>query len=119
MRTFLACALLALVPFTSVRMVCFEAHAASAADAADEAIRQAQRECERVCKRHVAPQPAAPVSCVLVADPSCSFLAAGAIAVVPREAFAPAAVAWRPFEGTPASDYRAPILPLHAPPPRG
>jgi len=121
MRTLLACALLALVPLTSVRMVCFDAHATAttAADASDEAIRQAERECERVCKRHAAPQASAPVSCVLIPDPSCSFLAAGAVAVVPREALAPAPAAWRPFEVTPPSDYRSPILPLHAPPPRG
>jgi hypothetical protein len=123
MRTFLACALLALVPFTSVRMVCFDAHAAAnataAADAADEAIRQAERECERVCKRHAAPQPPPPVSCALIPDPSCSFLTAGAVAVMPREPLAPAPAAWRPFDVTPAPDYRSPILPLHAPPPRG
>jgi len=124
MRTLLACALLALVPLTSVRMVCFDAHAAAsrattAADASEEAIRQAERECERVCKRHAAPQAPAPVSCVLIPDPSCSFLAAGAVAVVPREPLAPAPAAWRPFEVTPPSDYRSPILPLHAPPPRG
>ena len=118
MRTLLACALLALVPLTSVRMVCFEAHA-PAVNAADEAIRKAERECERVCKRHVAPQAPAPVSCVLVPDPSCSFLAAAAVAVMPREALAPAAAAWRPFQPALASDYRSPILPLHAPPPRG
>jgi len=124
MRTLLACALLALVPLTSVRMVCFDAHATAArataaADASDEAIRQAERECERVCKRHAAPQAPAPVSCALIPDPSCSFLAAGAVAVVPREVLAPAPAAWRPFEVTPRSDYRSPILPLHAPPPRG
>jgi len=124
MRTLLACALLALVPLTSVRMVCFDAHATAsrattAADASEEAIPQAERECERVCKRHAAPQAPVPVSCVLIPDPSCSFLAAGAVAVVPREALAPAPAAWRPFEVTPPSDYRSPILPLHAPPPRG
>jgi len=120
MRTFLACALLALVPFTSVRMVCFEAHAAgTAADASDEAIREAERECERVCKRHAAPPPPAPVSCALIPDPGCSFLTAGAVAVMPREPLAPAPAAWRPFEVMPASDYRSPTLPLHAPPPRG
>jgi hypothetical protein len=124
MRTLLACALLALVPLTSVRMVCFDAHATAtrattAADASDEAVRQAERECERACKRHAAPQPPAPVSCVLIPDPSCSFLAAGAVAVVPREVLAPAPFVWRPFEVTPPSDYRSPMLPLHAPPPRG
>src|SRR4029079_16034553 len=135
MRTLLACALLALVPLTSVRMVCFDAHATAttAADASDEAIRQAERECERVCKRHAAPQASAPVSCVLIPDPSCTFLAAGAVAVVPREVPSPAPAAgvlrwWgrppapaggRRLEGAPQPDSRARTLPAHAPPPRG
>jgi len=122
MRTLLACVLLTLVPLTSVRMVCFDAHAAATAASAadeDEAISRAERECERVCRRHVAPQPPAPVSCALIPDPSCSFVAAGAVAVIPREALAPAPAAWRPFEVMPPSDYRPPILPLPAPPPRG
>jgi hypothetical protein len=122
MRIPLICALLALLPFSSIRMVCVTAYdlatqtTASSAGAAQQA-----DECARVCHRQppaASPRPAAIVRCVLIADPACEFLAGAALAVLPSPpAFVPqrivADVAVRL-----GSDYQPPSLRHHSPPPR-
>jgi hypothetical protein len=125
MRTVLACALLVLLPLSSVRMVCFDSHSADARAGTtlasdDEAAAAAEKECERICaRRHAPPRPAATTTtCVLVPDPNCSFLASAGVAVMPPEPTTLVAAAAHPFEPVAAGEYLAPLLPHDGPPPR-
>ena len=122
MRTVLAWVLLLLVPSSGIRVVCFDDHPGTItkATADDEAAAAAERECERVCaRRHAAPRPPTPAqTCVLIPDPSCSFLASAGTAVMPHEPAGLSASAARPFEPAAADDYRGPLLPRSNPPPK-
>ena len=134
MKTVLVCALLALVPFTSLRMVCIDSHVGGAAaelavkpDAsAEAAAAEAGDECARICARRLsphadaeAPAPKAPsVTCLLVADPTCQFLSTATAAIMPREPGL--AVQHRAVRLDPpaAPSYLVPVLDRHSPPPR-
>jgi hypothetical protein len=127
MRTLLVCTLLMLVPLSSVRMVCFDAHAADAAarpnvgPERDTAAADAEAACERICMRRHDP-PAASEStaaCVLIPDASCAFLASAGLAVMPREPIVATAQPIRRFDPTPIDDYLPPVLSRLSPPPRG
>jgi len=123
MRTALVCALLALVPLSSLRMVCVNAHATGAAAASDEAA-AAEAECARICTHRAVPQvdepppPAPSVKCLLVADPTCQFLSTATAAIMPhapRLAVQPRAIRLDPPA---AAGYLVPTLARHNPPPR-
>jgi hypothetical protein len=133
MKSLLACALLALVPFSSLRMVCLDAHGfgpsgrpaaaerpASAPAATDEAA-DAGDECSRICARRSKPPapPAGPtVTCLLIADPGCAFLTTSAVAVMPGEAVHAVRQAANPLEPSARESYFAPVLARPSPPPR-
>jgi hypothetical protein len=125
MRSLIVCTLLALMPLSSVRMVCFSPHAAGArprpsigpepSHAADED----EDECTRVCLRRPAPPPpAAAVTCILVADPACELLATTPAAVMPHDVTIAVARVSSPFEPRPAAAYLPPTLDRRSPPPR-
>jgi len=130
MKGLLACVLLLLLPLSGVRLVCVELHAdgdgkrARAMIAAEDAA-AAERECERVCTRHPGAHPPAPppastagVSCVLIPDPGCTFLASVGIAILPAPVVTPGAPAVHPFETSATAGYLPPLLPHRGPPPR-
>ena len=132
MNRLLACVLLLLLPLSGVRLVCVELDAdrdgktAHATIAAEDAA-AAERECERVCTRHPgahppasAPVPAstAGVSCVLIPDPGCTFLASVGIAILPGPVVMPGAPSVHPFEMSATAAYLPPLLPHRGPPPR-
>lgn len=126
MKTALVCALLALVPFSSLRMVCVTARGLDAriavADTGDDEIARAVAECERICTRHPAATPPRPatrtVDCLLVADPTCEFLAGAVVAVLPAAPELPPAHAADAALASDASCYLSPIPARHAPPPK-
>jgi len=121
MKTAVVCALLALVPFSSLRMVCFTAHAAERPGAQAAAAGEPDaNECQRICTHRPAQPKAAvpPVSCVLVADPACELLTAAAAAVMPRASLTLAAAGVAPFELSGSDVYASPVLARHNPPPR-
>ncbi len=127
----LICVLLALLPLSTLRMVCLDQRAAgltaapAAAVAADDASAAAAAEeddeCTRVCLRRapVAPPATQPVvSCVLVADPSCEFLTTGFIAVIPHRITLAAEPAARRYETGAVAAYLPPSPSLRTPPPK-
>jgi hypothetical protein len=131
MKTVLVCALLALVPFTSLRMVCVDAHGAGAAataavnsDAAETGATEAEDECARICARRPsphaeAPAPAAPsVTCLLVADPTCQFLSTATAAIMPRQPGLPVQRRAVRLDPPAARGYVVPLLDRRSPPPR-
>jgi hypothetical protein len=130
MKTVLVCALLALVPFTSLRMVCVDAHGAAAglavkSDAsADAAAAEEGDECVRICARRSsphadAPAPEAPsVTCLLVADPTCQFLSTATAAIMPREPGLPVQHRAVRLDPPAAPGYLVPALDRRSPPPR-
>jgi hypothetical protein len=131
MKTVLVCALLALVPFTSLRMVCIDAHGAAAAagaavnaDAAEAAAAEAEDDCVRICARRAAPHadvptPAKPsVSCLLVADPTCQFLSTATAAVMPLEPGLPVQYGATRLAPPATAGYLVPVLDRRSPPPR-
>lgn len=127
MKIAVACALLALVPLSTLRMVCVDADAPSApvrqAATDDSATRSDDDECARICARRPrpaadAPAPAPPaVECLLVPDGACQFLAGAGVAIMPREPQLP--VPHRAVRlDLPAAGYLAPSLSRRSPPPR-
>jgi hypothetical protein len=126
MKTALVCALLALVPFSSLRMVCVTARGLDAripaGDAADDEVARAAAECARICTRHPAatpPRPPAPaVECLLVADPTCEFLTGAVVAVLPAAPVLPPAHIGSADLTSNAPRYLSPVPARHAPPPR-
>jgi hypothetical protein len=130
MKTVLACALLALVPFTSLRMVCVDSHVTSAparvagTSDATTAAAEAEDECARICTHRPAPPAAAPApatsagTCLLIPDPACEYLTTAAVAIMPR---APSLlIQYRAVRlDPPAADgYVSPVLARRSPPPR-
>ena len=123
MKILLVCVLLASVPFASLRMVCLDAHTRSAAQstvAPDATAAEAESECDRICLKRPtpAPPPATSVTCLLIADPACAFVASAAVAVMPRELVMPAARGTARFEPIPTDAYLPPILAHRSPPPK-
>jgi hypothetical protein len=125
MKTLLVCVLLTAVPFAGLRVVCLDAHAAGAtrstvADAAGSTQAAAESECDRICVKHAAPQPPPTpgMTCLLIADPACAFIATAAVAVMPRDPVMPAADGAARVEPIPAGAYLPPILARRSPPPR-
>lgn len=125
MNRVLACALLILVPLASIRMVCFEAHDPGAAGAAPDpvmaaaAAREPESECERICmRRPPSSRSVSAVTCVLVTDPSCSFLDTAAIAIMPPAPAMADSPAVEPFAASATDEYLPPLLPRHSPPPK-
>lgn len=127
MKTVLVCALLALVPFTSLRMVCVDTHGAGAAAGAagpSDAAAEAEDECARICARRAVPHadvpaPAAPsVTCLLVADPTCQFLSTATAAIMPRETGLPVQHRAVRLDPPVTAGYLVPVLDRRSPPPR-
>jgi hypothetical protein len=94
MQTVLLWALIALVPFSTIRVVCVTAHenGAESAQAADDS---AEAECARICTHRPAvdapvPPPEPAMKCLLTVDPSCELLAMQ-VFVLPVPAAVPAA----------------------------
>jgi hypothetical protein len=119
MKTLLVWALLAFMPLSNLRMVCIYAESTGArpasgsvraADAADDDA------CSRICKKRPAATPAA--SCFLIADPSCAFVAAAAVAVMPRESSFSIDRVAVPIQPGTVNRYIAPSLVRHSPPPK-
>jgi hypothetical protein len=123
MRTALVCALLALVPLSSLRIVCVNAHATGAAAAFDEAA-AAAAECVRICTHKAVPHadvpaPATPsVTCLLVADPTCQFLSTATAAIMPHAPRLPVQSRAVRLDTPGAAGYLVPTLARHSPPPR-
>ena len=124
MKSLLVCALLAIMPFSSVRMVCFNSHPASAPAAAGVATAEpsvAAEGGEDDCARFCLPRPAPPepaTTCALVADPTCAFLTAATVAVMPPVLPVTFEAVSSPFEPVLPSSYFAPVLDRRSPPPR-
>jgi hypothetical protein len=128
MKIAVVCALLALVPLSSLRMVCVDAHglvahATAPVAGSDQANTSAEDECARVCKRRPAPAAvdgaAAPViKCLLVADPTCEVLAMGGVAVLPTTPALPLANGIAAVEFVLAAAYLPPAPARHTPPPK-
>ena len=129
MKAFLVCTLLLLlVPLSSLRLVCLDAHAESAAarpaadrDPGDPSSAEADDECRRVCMRRQAPPPPPQptTTCALIPDPTCTYLASAVTAVMPREPVMPAVATVCRVESIVTDDYLPPVLPKDSPPPRG
>jgi hypothetical protein len=132
-KNLLVCALLALVPLSSLRMVCLDAHRTEARlrpsiAAAAEEDADAEDECTRVCMRRPAAaprpapvpdrEPAAAVTCVLVPDPACDYLATTSAALVPPQVALTVHRVSSRFDPAGATLYVAPLLGRRAPPPR-
>jgi hypothetical protein len=126
MKTALICALLALVPLSSLRMVCVTGHADATRptiDAEERAAADAQAECDRICRHKpeaAREKPATPaITCLLVADPTCELLASSAAAILPRPStsFVRTAVL-ESFHGLPLPGYAPPAIRLQSPPPK-
>lgn len=138
MKSLLVCALLALVPFSSLRMVCLDAHgfgpsaraavaqrpatdAGGKADATSAAGDEDEDECARVCARRPdrPSPPATPaVTCLLVADPTCAFLTTATVAVMPHEPALTMSQTIVPLAPVARASYLAPVLARPNPPPR-
>ncbi len=126
MKTALICALLALMPLSSLRMICVTAPAADqlGPDAAEErAAAEAEAACARICRHKpeaAKPKPAAAaVTCLLVADPTCELLTGTAAAIMPREPMPMAGIALlEPLHALPLRGYAAPGVLLQSPPPK-
>ena len=121
MKRLIICALLCVVPFASVRVVCFNAETAARQNAV---LRQqppsAPVECERMCSRaaHRVQPPPVHTTCALVANPTCGFLMDAAVAVMPAPAQAPASSPMNPVVAIGHDSYVAPLLALLTPPPK-
>jgi hypothetical protein len=129
LKKLLVCSLLALLPFSSLRMVCVDAHRTDAGPrpsmaAAAEEDADAEDDCTRICLHRpaAAPRPVPPpspaVTCILVPDPACDFLATTSAALVPMQASLTVRRVFSRFEPASAAAYLAPILSRRAPPPR-
>jgi hypothetical protein len=111
-RTVLVWAMLAMVPLTSVRIVCItEGPRATKAGQPGDAL-----DCVTLCSRH--PQPHVKTRCILVEDPSCAFALGSAIAIVPQP---PVLTHTRTHVSLDAAP--TPVLPFtfpdpHSPPPK-
>jgi hypothetical protein len=119
MKNLLVWALLACVPFSSLRMVCLNADSTGVRPAAGSVQAKASGdddECSRICKRRPSPPPKA--SCFLIADPACAFVATAVAAILPGEApFSIGRVA-TPLEPGTGGSYIAPPLVRRSPPPK-
>ena len=120
MKGIIVCALLCVVPFAGVRVVCFNADTAARQEAA---LRQqaaaAQEQCERVCSRtHRVQQAPARPTCALVADPTCGFLVDAIVAVMPAPLLSPASVLISPVDANVSASYVPPSLARFTPPPK-
>ena len=113
MRKVLLWSLLALVPFTNLRMICFD-HAGSGAVAQAE-----EPDCSDFCHRKQAPVPETPSGsgCVLVAD-ECSFVSAVLLSLTSPTAGLLAPLAGRFVTGEPPHLYLPPVLDRFSPPPQ-
>lgn len=126
MKTALICALLALVPLSSLRMVCVTPHPGDMrgpSTAEERAAAEAEAECDRICRHKPAatkPKPAPPaMTCLLVADPTCELLTDSAAAVMPREAMPLAGTAvLEPLHALALSGYAPPGVLRQSPPPK-
>jgi hypothetical protein len=124
MKSALVCALLVLVPLSSVRMVCFSTHAAERRTASGAQSAAAgepdETECQRICTHRPAePKAAVPaVRCVLLADPACEWLTTAAAAVMPPAPRVASAAGVAPFELPASAEYASPVLVRQSPPPR-
>jgi hypothetical protein len=119
MKNLLVWALLAFVPFSSLRMVCLNADSTGGRPEAGSV--QAKEpgdddECSRICKKRPSPPPKA--SCFLIADPACAFVATAVVAVLPREAPFSAGRVATPLEPGTGDSYVAPPLVRRGPPPK-
>jgi hypothetical protein len=125
MRTFIVCALLALVPASSLRMVCLSAALAGAParpsmDPEPSNAADADDDCSRICLRRPAAPPAPPptTTCILVADPGCEYLTTTAAAVMPRDVSVTFGRASSAFEPALSATYLPPSLDRRSPPPK-
>jgi hypothetical protein len=130
MKIALVCVLLTVMPLSSVRMVCVNSNGlvavtgVSPIDATADNSPPADDECARICKRHpaAASQPAAApaptIKCLLVADPTCEFLASAAIAVLPAAPALPRADGAAVLETFALDSYLPPSPSQDSPPPR-
>ena len=123
MKSAFAFALLALLPFSGLRMVCVTTHelVERAAAGVDAAAADGD-ECARICKKHpTATSPAVPPSpvlrCLLVAAPTCAVLAWVTPAVMPASPVAPVAERVAPIGRAAATHYIPPSPIPHTPPP--
>jgi hypothetical protein len=120
MKRLIICALLCVVPFVGVRVVCFNAETAARQRAV---LRQqppsASDECERICSRaHRVQPPPSHATCALVANPTCGFLMDATVAVMPPPAPALVPLPVSPIAAGPHDSYAAPPLGQLTPPPR-
>jgi hypothetical protein len=114
MKTLLAWLLLAVIPCSSLRIICItppstpDAAAARTGDGLD---------CVTMCSKQAHARPPR-TRCVLVDDPSCAFALGSPIAIVPVvPAFAFARTV-QPFDAIEYASYRIPALDHASPPPK-
>jgi len=120
MKRLIICALLCVVPFASVRVVCFNAETAARQRAV---LRQqppgASDECERICSRaHRVQPPPSHATCALVANPTCGFLMDAAVAVMPAPMPTLVPLPATPMAAVDHDSYVPPTLGQLTPPPR-
>jgi hypothetical protein len=121
MKRLVICVLLSVMPFASVRVVCFNPDTAARQVAA---LRQqaaaAQDECERVCSRaaHRVQPPTPRPTCALVADPTCGFLVDATVAVMPAAMPSTTAALITSVDPITHDSYAAPSITRLTPPPR-
>ena len=113
MRTVLLWSLLALVPFSNLRMICFD-HAGSAAVA-----RPGAPDCAEFCQRKEAPapEPDSDSGCVLVAG-GCASVTALILTLSPPTTVFDLSMASVPMAPAPPRLYSSPVLDLFSPPPQ-
>ena len=118
MKTLLVWALLALVPFSGVRMLCLDrAGIGARVRPSAAAVRpEDAAACRKTCALHAHPAPKP--ACVLVADAACAFLMGIAPAVVPVSPGLSIARMAARVELIPSDSYRSLVLSPPGPPPR-
>jgi hypothetical protein len=111
MKTLLAIALLTVIPFGGVRIICINPGTAQPATS----VQPADSEC-RYCIR-ATPKPVN-VTCALESDPSCAFVLGSTVAVIPAGATLSFVGTVQSVGVTTRAAYRVPTLDRAGPPPK-
>lgn len=113
MKTLLVWALLAVIPASSLRIICIT----GPQSADDESARaSADVACQTICSKQA--HAASATRCVLVEDPSCAYAIGMPIAVLPATVTLPFVQTVERFETTAAATYPVPALDRTGPPPK-
>lgn len=121
MKTVLLWALMALVPFSTIRVICVTAHETDQ-DFGQAAADAAEAECARICTHRPAAEAAVPppepaMKCLLTVDPGCQALAMQ-VFLLPAPPAMPASTGVIPLDASPALPSKSIARRLPAPPPK-